>query len=70
MTEEQMAKLATLTPEEEQKLHDVEGELGDVYLIAYERPLVPAPLDDGELAKLQEAEKQMPGIVLVAYRKM
>ena len=69
MTEEQMAKLASLTPEEEQKLHQVEGEIGDVYVIAYEKPLEPAALEDGELEKLQQAEKQMPGLILVAYRK-
>jgi hypothetical protein len=64
-----MAKLATLTPEEEQKLRQVEDDLGDVYVIAYEKPLEPAPLDDGKLRKLQQAEAEMPGLILVAYRK-
>lgn len=60
---------ASLTPEQEQKLHDLEKQLGNVYVIAYEQPLVPARLADDEMELLQDAEKKMPGVVLVAYRK-
>lgn len=70
MTDEQMAQLATLTPEEERKLHETEEDLGDVYLIAYEKPLIPAPLEEEEVQKLQEVEREMPGLILVAYKKM
>ncbi|HHX39910.1 MAG TPA: hypothetical protein GX715_08095 [Armatimonadetes bacterium] len=70
MTDEQMAQLATLTPEEELRLREVEEEMGDVYLIAYEQPLVPALLDEERVRRLQEVEKEMPGRIVVAYKKM
>lgn len=69
MTEEQKRRLASLTPDQEQKVREVEQALGDVYVIAYEQPLVPAHLEEDELRTLQQAESELPGIVLVAYQK-
>ena len=69
MTDEQLAQLATLTPEEERRLREVEDEMGDVYLIAYEKPLVPAPLDEEKLRRLQDGEREMPGRIVVAYKR-
>ncbi|HOM81896.1 MAG TPA: hypothetical protein PLU39_13545 [Armatimonadota bacterium] len=69
MTDEQLAQLATLTPEEERRLREVEDEMGDVYLIAYEKPLVPAPLDEEKLRRLQDVEREMPGRIVVAYKR-
>ena len=69
MTDGQMPRIASLGAEEEKLLRDVEKQLGNVYVIAYEQPLVPARLADDELEVLQEAEQKMPGVVLVAYRK-
>ncbi len=61
--------IASLTPEQEQRLKSLEQELGNVYLIAYEQPLTPAHLSDDQLDKVQDLERQIPGVVLVAYRK-
>ncbi|NLC58742.1 MAG: hypothetical protein GX774_18055 [Armatimonadetes bacterium] len=69
MTEEQKQRLASLTPDQERKIKEIEDSLGDVYVIAYEQPLVPAHLEESELQVLQQAEEELPGIVLVAYQK-
>ena len=69
MMEGQMPRIASLTPEQERKVQDVEKALGSVYVIAYDQPLAPARLADDELETLQDVEKEMPGVVLVAYRK-
>ena len=62
-------KFAKLSPDQEQTLQDLEKDLGEVYVIAYEQPPAPARLADDALEMLQDAERKMPGVVLVAYRK-
>lgn len=63
------AKYASLSPDEEQVLHEIEDDLGNVYVIAYDQPLMPARLSDEQLQQLREAENKMHDKVLVAYRK-
>ena len=60
MTDEQLAQLATLTPEEERRLREVEDEMGDV-TSPREKPLVPAPLDKEKLRRLQDVERRCRG---------
>ena len=62
-------RFASLTPDQEQKLHDLEKDLGDVYVLAYEPSLVPARLADEKIQEIQETEKDLGGVVLVAYQK-
>lgn len=69
MSDRQTSRFATLTQVQEDKLKEVEAELKNVYVIAYEKPLEPARLTEDQLEKLQEAEHDMPGVVLVAYGK-
>jgi hypothetical protein len=60
-------QLATLSPEQLQKLRDLERELG-TYVLAYTRPLTPAQLSREQVAKVQALERKF-GLCLVAYRK-
>lgn len=69
MGNDQQPGFASLTPEQLEKLKQLEGELGDVYVLAYEQPPQPAHLDEEKLHALQEAERELEGVVLVAYRK-
>jgi hypothetical protein len=61
-------KIADLPPGSLEKLKSLERELGDVYVIAYDEPLMPARLNEQQMAALQRAESEI-GVCLVAYRK-
>jgi hypothetical protein len=69
MSELSQPKIAMLGKEQVEKVRKLEEELGDVYVVAYEKPLRPAKLTDEQLAKLQAAEKEMEGVYLVVYEK-
>ena len=48
------------------KLESLEKALGDVYVVAYEKPVVPAQLKPEQVKLLQQAEREL-GVCLVAY---
>ena len=61
-------RIASLSPDVLAKVQSVEQQLGDVCVVAYQYPLVPAPLSAGQLKKLRALEREV-GICLVAYQK-
>ena len=69
MTEQAEPKVAMLGKDEVERVRHLEEELGEVFVVAYEKPLRPAKLSDEQLAKLQGAEAEMGGVYLVAYEK-
>jgi uncharacterized protein YbaP (TraB family) len=65
MTEPQVASLSS---DQLKRLQTLEQEIGQVYLIAYEAPVVPATLSPEQLRRLEAAEQEL-GVCLVAYQK-
>ena len=61
-----MCKYAKITETELQKIRRLESELERVYLLAVEKPPVPAKLSKDQLARLQALEKEL-NVRLVAY---
>ena len=68
MSELSKPRVATLASQAVAKVQEVEKKLGGVYVIAYEHPVVPATLTQGQLAELSKVEDEL-GVCLVAYRK-
>jgi hypothetical protein len=69
MTREE-PQLAVLEDDEVQELRTLEDELGEnVVILAYEKPLELANLNEDQLAKLWEMEQKLGHACLVAYRK-
>ncbi len=60
-------QLASLSPEALAKVQDLEQKLGGICVVAYQKPIAPAPLSDQQVKMLQQAEKDI-GACLVAYR--
>ena len=69
MADQPAPKIAMLGKDEVEKVRHLEEDLGDIFVVAYEKPLRPAQLADDQIAKLQAAEKEMEGVYLVAYEK-
>ena len=67
MTELPMPHVASLDPRAIAKLEAMEKSLGDVYVVAYEKPVAPAHLTPQQVNALQQAEHEL-GVCLVAYQ--
>lgn len=61
-------QMAQLTPQQLARVQQLEQQLGEVYVVAYQAPLLPAELTAQQLQALQSAEREL-GACLVAYRK-
>lgn len=59
--------VAHLAPAEVAKVEAVERSLGQVFVVAYEKPTVPAQLTPQQIEALQKAEREL-GVCLVAYQ--
>ena len=63
-------KLAILDDDALGKVRALEGELGDnVVIVAYDRPLELARLNQEQMDKLSDVERTLPQAYLVAYLK-
>ncbi len=63
-------RIAILSAEEVARVEALERELGEDYVvIAYDKPLQPAELDDEQLRELRRAEAEIGKAYLVAYKK-
>ena len=69
MTQQPEPKIAQLGRQQVERVQELERDLGDVFVVAYEKPLRPAKLTDEQLAKLQAAEEKTGGVYLVAYEQ-
>jgi hypothetical protein len=67
MSEIAQPHLAHLDAPAVAKLEAVEKSLGDVYVLAYDKPMTPAKLSSEQLKLLQQAERDL-GVCLVAYQ--
>jgi hypothetical protein len=67
MTELPRPAVAHLAPADVAKVEAVEKTLGDVYVVAYEKPAVPAQLTPEQVQVLQQAERDL-GVCLIAYQ--
>lgn len=67
MTELPKPAIAHLAPDQVAKVEAVERSLGDVYVVAYEKPVVPAELTPEQIQMLQQAEREL-GVCLIAYK--
>jgi len=67
MLEMSAPQVAHLGPAEVAKVEAVERTLGDVYVVAYEKPVAPARLTPEQVSALQKAEREL-GVCLVAYQ--
>jgi hypothetical protein len=67
MTELSKPHVAHLAPAAVAKVEAVERTLGDVYVVAYEKPVIPAALSPEQLKMVQQAERDL-GVCLVAYQ--
>lgn len=67
MTELPRPSVAHLSPTDVAKVEAVEKAMGDVYVVAYEKPAVPAQLTAQQVQVLQQAERDL-GVCLVAYQ--
>ena len=67
MSETPMPQVAHLDPPAIAKVEAMERTLGDVYVVAYEKPMTPAQLTPEQVNILQKAERDL-GVCLVAYR--
>lgn len=57
-----------LSAEAEQKVRELERTLGNVYVIAYDQPVIPAALNRDQVSELERVEREL-GVFLVAYEK-
>jgi hypothetical protein len=63
-------KPAMLSAQQLAKLKSLESEIGDdVVVIAYAKAEEPAKLEDAKLKKLQETEKELGGVYLIAWKR-
>lgn len=67
MAEASKPPIAHLNASAVAKVESVERKLGDVYVLAYEKPLIPAELTPEQVKILQQAEHDL-GVCLVAYQ--
>jgi len=60
-------KYASLTESQLKKIQALEKELGNVWLLAFEKVPTVASLSKEDLAKIQKLEKEI-GAILIAYK--
>jgi len=60
-------KYARLTESPLKKIQALEKELGNVWLLAFEKSPTIASLSKEDLAKIQKLEKEL-GVILIAYK--
>ena len=60
-------QVASLNPAAVTRVEALERSLGDVYVVAYEKPVEPAKLTPQQISLLQQAEKDL-GVCLIAYK--
>jgi hypothetical protein len=58
--------VAALSAESLARVQEVEKDLGDVVVVAYQKPVVPAALKPKQVKRLRKAEEEL-GVCLVAY---